>query len=529
MIRSGSVPRLAPSTISRPRLERWLGSHANVPLRLVVAPAGSGKTSLLVKYLSDSGTEGMYCALPQDCGAADLLQTLRVAVGASGSSQSFEALIHGLRERGAPFELAIDDAHNAVGDAADLLRALVENVPESAALIFASRSREAVDAQRWIGRGLAVLCDARRLAFDAPEVEVLAEACGVRASHNDVVRLIEETDGWAVVVSGCVRSALEDGRSLADAFDHWRMRYGQVFTEFLSAELERFSEEDRATVRSILSGAAVEDDASLQRLEARGIFAVEDVDGCRPYRPLRYLRGVRAEQGGAPPPLVVRMFGHFQAQIGGREIEWVRRRDQQLVKYLLLKPSGRATRAELASVFWPDADAQLAGQSVRTACSNIRKALAAAVGYARVDSYFRADPDVSIDPSHVIADVRRFGAHVGDGDAAFDRGDLPEAVARYRAAEEIYAGRLLDADPPEPWFTAQGQLFEDRYVIVLERLAQASFDEGDVKAASEYAYRVQQLRPDASGLVKMLGTVAPQYRERTRPSSLEERRRRRGA
>ena len=117
-------------------------------------------------------------------------------------------------------------------------------------------------------------------------------------------------------------------------------------------------------------------------------------------------------------------------------------------------------------------------------------------------------------------------AHVADGDGAFDRGDLEEAAARYRAAEELYAGRLLDADVPEPWFTAHAQLLEDRYVIVLERLAQLAFDEGDMKGAADYAYRVQQLRPDSSGLVKMLGKIAPQYRITSDPASLEEHRRR---
>jgi DNA-binding SARP family transcriptional activator len=217
------------------------------------------------------------------------------------------------------------------------------------------------------------------------------------------------------------------------------------------------------------------------------------------------------------------MFGRFDAQIDGQEINWIRRRDQQFIKYLLLKPTGSATRSELASVFWPDGDRQLAAQSVRTACSNIRKAIAAIVGYACVDLYFRADPDVSLDLTNVVADVRRFSAHVADGDAGFDRGDVQEAAVHYRAAEDLYAGRLLDGDAPEPWFSGQAQLLEDRYVIVLERLAQTAFDEGDMKSASDYAYRVQKIRPDATGLVKMLGRIAPQYQA----VSLEEHRRKR--
>ena len=109
------------------------------------------------------------------------------------------------------------------------------------------------------------------------------------------------------------------------------------------------------------------------------------------------------------------------------------------------------------------------------------------------------------------------------------RGDLQEAAVHYRAAEELYSGRLLDGDVPEPWFESTALMLEERHIIVLERLAQTSFDEGDMKSAADYAYRVQKLRPDASGLVKMLGRIAPQYRAGDRPASLEEHRRKRGA
>ncbi len=423
-----------------------------------------------------------------------------------------------------PAELAIDDVDNAAPETASQLRRLVEDAPEQLTFIFTSRSREALDAKTWIARGLAVLCDHRRLAFDPAETELLAETCGVPCSHLEIGRLLEESDGWAIVASGAVRAAAEDSRSLSNAYEHWRSRYGQLFTEFIAADLDRAAEEDRALVRSLIAGASVEDQERLHRLEAQGLFVVADDLGYRPFRPLRQLRGrVSLAPSARLSPLIVRMFGRFEAQIDGQDVNWVRRRDQQFIKYLLLKPTGSATRTELASVFWPDADRQLAAQSVRTACSNIRKAIAAQVGYACVDLYFRADPDVCLDLTNVVADVRRFNAHMADGDAGYERDDFAEAAVHYRAAEELYSGRLLDGDVPEPWFTAQAQLLEERYVVVLERLAQTAFDDGDMKRAAEYAIQVQKIRPDAAGLVKMLGRIAPPFQT----SSLDEHRRRR--
>lgn len=527
MIRTRSLPRVAPSTVRRSRLERWLSTHVEVPLRLLVAPAGSGKTTLLLKYLPTSTVDAAYCALVPDCAVSGLYEQLAGAMNLRRVPTSYEELLTMLDSAlEQPTELVVDDVDNAGPEAAAVLRRLVEEAPQHLTFIYTSRSRAAIDTTSWVSRGLAVLCDYRRLAFDAGEVALLAEICGVAASALEVGRLLEESDGWAIVVSGAVRASAEDARSLTDAYDHWRTRYGQIFTEFIAADLERASEEDRALVRSIMAGASIEDDQRLARLETQGLFVLADDQGYRTYRPIRHVRGrTRNVSGIRHAPLVVRMLGRFEAEIDGQTINWIRRRDQQFIKYLLLKPSGSATRAELASVFWPDADRQLASQSVRTACSNIRKAIAAAVGYAAVDAYFKADRDISLDLATVVADVRRFNAHLADGDASYDRGDVDEAAQHYRAAEELYAGPLLAGDAPEPWYLAHAAQLEERFVIMLERLAQIAFDQGDMRSAAEYAFRVQKTRPDAAGLVKMLGGIAPQYQ----PASLDEHRRRRGA
>ena len=527
MIRTRTLPRVAPSTVRRSRLERWLGTHVAMPLRMLVAPAGSGKTTLLLKYLPNSTVDTAYCGLPEGTAPQRLFEAIATALSLSRVPQSYDDLLLALRSAiEAPTELAVDDVDNAGAEAAEYLRRLVEDAPEHLTFIYTSRSRDAIDAKTWVARGLGVLCDHRRLAFDPAETELLAETCGVPCTHLEIGRLLEESEGWAIVLSGAVRAAAEDNRSLSDAYEHWRVRYGQVFTEFIAADLDRAPEEDRALVRSLIAGATIDDQQRLHRLEAQGLFVVADDDDYRPYRPIRQLRGrVRLAPSARLSPLIVRMFGRFEAQIDGVDVNWIRRRDQQFIKYLLLKPTGSATRAELASVFWPDADRQLAAQSVRTACSNIRKAIASIVGYACVDLYFTADPDVSLNLTNVVADVRRFSAHVADGDSAFERGDLQEAAVHYRAAEELYNGRLLDGDSPEAWFLGHAQLLEEQYVIVLERLAQTAFDEGDMKSASEYAFRVQKIRPDASGLVKMLGRIAPAYGGA--PASIEEHRRRR--
>jgi DNA-binding SARP family transcriptional activator len=167
----------------------------------------------------------------------------------------------------------------------------------------------------------------------------------------------------------------------------------------------------------------------------------------------------------------VRLLGWFRAEIDRRPIEWVRRRDRQIFKYLALQPSGSVSRAELGHVFWPDAEKHLVAQSLRTACSNIRKAIAQIVGFDRVDAYFRAGDDLSLDLDNVIVDVNGFVAHANDGDEQYERGEVRAAYAHYRSAGRLYRGNLLIGDVHEPWVSNAATLLEQRHVLVLERLS----------------------------------------------------------
>jgi DNA-binding SARP family transcriptional activator len=222
-----------------------------------------------------------------------------------------------------------------------------------------------------------------------------------------------------------------------------------------------------------MSGSYLEDRQQLQALEEQGLFVVHTPDGYRPLRALsrsrlydRYGRRVQAAT-----PMQVRLFGWFRAEIDRRPIDWVRRRDRQIFKYIALQSGGSVSRAELGQVFWPGAEKHLVAQSLRTACSNIRKAIAQIVGFDRVEAYFRAGDDLSLDLDNVIIDVNGFTAHANDGDEQYDRADVRAAYAHYRSAGRLYRGNLLIGDAHEPWVAPLSSILENRHVLVLERLA----------------------------------------------------------
>jgi len=147
----------------------------------------------------------------------------------------------------------------------------------------------------------------------------------------------------------------------------------------------------------------------------------------------------------------------------------------------------------LREAFWPEADRHLATQSIRTACSNIRKAIATLVGYANVDRYFSSQGDVAVNLENAVIDVRRFTAHVADGDGELERGRVQEAFAHYRAAESLYSGELLSSEGPESWYAARAEMYRALYVGVLERIAEYHAETGRPRHARDYTERIREL------------------------------------
>jgi len=211
----------------------------------------------------------------------------------------------------------------------------------------------------------------------------------------------------------------------------------------------------------------------LQALEEQGLFVLHTPDG---YRPLRALTPTRAhERGGRVKdvaPMHVKLLGWFLAEIDGQPIAFIRQRDRQIFKYLALQPNGCVSRSQLMEVFWPGVERFSASQSLRTVCSQIRKAIIHIVGFERVDEYFRAADELSIDLKNVIVDVACFLRHTDDGDELYDRGDLRGAYAHYCRVARVYRNDLLIGDAREAWVIAFDAALKRRRGTALARMTE---------------------------------------------------------
>lgn len=503
LLTTAGVPRLSPLAICRPRLERWLKVYAALPVRLLIAPAGCGKTTLLLKYATKIETAVAYCALPPNTDSAVLFAQIARALNVACVPQSYDELVSLLgTDRNQPLELIVDDIDKGNAEALNILLRLVEEPFGNVSLIYAGHSRERIHSQHLLARGLAVLCDAVRLAFDEDSAGLLAEAYGVPAIPLQLRRLAEDTDGWAMALCDTIRTAAAENLSLDHAYATWRTQSHSFLRDFLSEELRNFCDEDRGAFWALYNGTAQLTESRLCELESRGLFLLDDGLGTprllRAIRPIGAKIHADASRVESSSPLMVRLFRSFEASIDGREISWIRRRDQQIVKYLLLKQDAKATRGELASVFWTGTDRHLATQSVRTACSTIRKAIAGVVGPSGVDAYFRTAPDLQLDLRNVVCDVQRFTMHISDAKSCIANGDAQGATMHLRAAEKLYSGDLLELEAPEPWFAVHARHLQELYVFALECLGDMALENGDFSTAQQYALRVRNIAPDSA-------------------------------
>lgn len=303
------VPPPRRTHLSRPRLERLLAESLSVPLTVVLAGTGYGKSSLLSGYAAQAGHPCLWYALterdadPQAFalhlahlfhrhypGSADrALGLLSLPGGAAKHGlNAIEALADALLDRiAADTWLVFDDYHllQASAEATLLVNHLIHHRPPRLHLVLSSRERpELPDYARWRLSQDVLVLDQATLAFTPEEIEAFfAAALGKPLGAEDVERIRHETEGWAMALQLFTQRLLEHdglperhaGESQRDLFDYLAREVLSQLSEgersFLhkTAVLQRLEPE---LCRS-LTGQA---DAAgwLKELNDRGLFLV---------------------------------------------------------------------------------------------------------------------------------------------------------------------------------------------------------------------------------------------------------------
>lgn len=211
-----SPPKAGAGTISRPRLVDALVSRASLPVVVISAPVGFGKTTLLADWAEADDRAFVWVTLdPGDGEPVSLLTLVATAVarvrpvapglltdlrspGVSVLGRIVPRLIAAVRSPGEPFVLVFRNLHEATSrlshDAIDLL---VDHLPTGVQVVGVSRQTVWLASAVRRSRSEVFVLGPAELAFDEDEARLVLDAAGVDLPADDLRRLVQLTEGWA--------------------------------------------------------------------------------------------------------------------------------------------------------------------------------------------------------------------------------------------------------------------------------------------------------------------------------------------
>ncbi|MEI6137403.1 MAG: hypothetical protein WCQ48_08365, partial [Chloroflexota bacterium] len=259
-------PRRRADTVRRERLLSALNRAMEHDVIIVSAPAGYGKSTLAVDWVTEAGLPVAWLSLDRQ--DTDPLVPLTNLIGAV--RQAFPNALSGLLNRmdlgGAPrsapglaaefagavqdeidelFALVIDDLHvlDEAPEAIEVLDTLVRTLPMNLRPYLLSRTRPSLSAlARLTTQRRTLTLTARDLVFTEEEADALLNQSGMAdpAAREDIRR---RADGWAAALA-----------VMADHYDPERGLFpgadmGFVLAQFIDQEvLDRLSEDEEAVI-----------------------------------------------------------------------------------------------------------------------------------------------------------------------------------------------------------------------------------------------------------------------------------------
>ena len=252
-------PRRWDRSVQRRSLLRILAADADVPIVLVSAPAGYGKSILASQWAVECGRPA--AVLPLDRAANDPIVLL------NRLADSLEHLGRGAGERSAldpaatrtapgagralaeelrrlsPVQLILDDLHELCEPRSlAVIDFLLGQIPRGSQLMLVTRADPAVALARQRVAGDLLELRASQLAFDMKETRALAGLRGMDLSGATLKAVHKRTEGWAAAIDLVLQASEESPMEVLDSFTgSWR----DIADYLLDVVLARVSDEHR--------------------------------------------------------------------------------------------------------------------------------------------------------------------------------------------------------------------------------------------------------------------------------------------
>lgn len=208
-------PPLRDGIIDRPALVERLVAARAMPVVLISAPAGYGKSSLLALWRRrddrrfawvsiDEGDDDPAVFLKGIVAALDPVASLDTDTSDAfrGSSPPLDdvilpALVEACAGAGVPFVLVLDNLHRMSGKRPHKMLAwLAERLPPGCQIAIATRTDPPLPLATLRAHRLLAELRMGDLALDHAAADALLSAAGVSLSAGQVARLVERTEGW---------------------------------------------------------------------------------------------------------------------------------------------------------------------------------------------------------------------------------------------------------------------------------------------------------------------------------------------
>jgi LuxR family maltose regulon positive regulatory protein len=536
------LPVLRRGTVRRERLLQRLAQSTDLPIAVFVAPAGYGKTTLLVHWLEHDPRHLVWLSVAESDNEADRLATsiglairdivtptkpvrfLRLApVG--GTVADTASALQNVEQ---PFVLVLDDAHRLrSARALATLRAVADCVPQGSQLVLASRTEPSLPIGRLRAEGRLIDLRQDDLVMTRSEAAMMLDRAGFDLPPEDVLVLLARTEGWPAALYLAALS-LQDKRDTHRAVARFsggdRLMADYLRDEFLGAlRHDQRAFLRRTSILDRLSGplcdAVLECQGSgevLRRLSRANVLLVPLDSTDDSYRYHRVLAPMlQAELGRVEPQL--------KTELHRRASHWYRGSgDTERAVVHAIEGGEIAAAGEL---LWPRAAAQVLDGRARDfrrliarvpgaqVAAHPRLALATAATHlaagdhcqvahwaasAAGSSTAREDALVDAGVAVMRAAVAQHGLHRMVEDAARAYDDLPDD-SPWRALCCLLQGagmHLQDAPDRARALLQEGArrgVIDGRFVqaLCLAHLALIELDEGDIERAALSASRAR--------------------------------------
>jgi ATP/maltotriose-dependent transcriptional regulator MalT/two-component SAPR family response regulator len=298
------VPRRRTDTIRRQRLLDTLSDNLEHRLTLVHAPAGYGKTTLLVDFVHDLAMPVCWLSLDEeDKDQATFLRYLLLSLrhrlsgldpgiepptalgGPPGSTDANHVMgqivtaLH--RDIGEPVAIILDDFHSVDGCEAvtQLVNLFLLRLPPNCHLIVCGRTKPSLPALlRLEGQRELAIIDASLLAFTVEEIRrYYSQVHGVELDNDGAKKLAGVTEGWVAALTLMpARTSMPTGLEAASPEKAFEYLAAEVF-DGLGRELQEFllsasvlSEVDVELCDTLLGGN--DSQHILREIEVRNLF-----------------------------------------------------------------------------------------------------------------------------------------------------------------------------------------------------------------------------------------------------------------